>query len=293
MSKLQLFALNKLGYQSLAVPPNIHNIDDLYQGLALGIYSVFRTFEHNKFLKLEEHLKRTERSLALIGLHEKVDWVSFCQCLHQVCTASHFPEMRVRYDVLAEPAYSLGTSSRILIALMPLKVPTPQQYQTGVRVGLAPGLSRQQPLAKTANFTRQRRATWPGKNKVKDYLILDKEGYILEGTSSNFYGIREGTVWTAGTGVLEGITRQIILDLLPKLNISSTLKSIHLDEINTLTEAAISSSSRGFLPVVKIGEQTVGRGTPGGISSQIMAAYHEYVAQNIRTAIDVLPKVIN
>jgi branched-chain amino acid aminotransferase len=196
--------------------------------------------------------------------------------------------MRVRYDVLAEPAYTLGTDSRLLIALMPLKAPTPSMYDRGVSLGLASGLVRKQPLAKTANFAAQRRAILRNKQDVEDYLILDEKGYILEGASSNFYGIRKGVVWTAGEGILQGVTRQIILNLLSKIGIPLCLNPIHLDEVNTLEEAAISSSSRGFLPAIKIDKCQVGTGYPGSISKQIMAAYNEYVAQNTKTALDSL-----
>lgn len=286
MTEFQLFALTESGCQPLPVPAGATSFDDLYEGLALGVYSVLRTFDHNKFLKLDEHLKRTEKSILLIGWEEKLARSRLCEGIHQICTASPLPEMRVRYDILAEPAWNLGTDSRLLVAVMPLKAPSPQMYEKGVAVGLAAGLSRQQPLAKTADFARESRVIFKQERDFEDYLILNEEGYILEGTSSNFYGIREGTVWTAGEGVLEGITRQIILELLGELDIPLYLEPISVQEIDTLEEAAISSSSRGWLPVVRIADSPIGSGLRGPISGRLIAAYHDYIAKNIKTAID-------
>ena len=58
-----------------------------------------------------------------------------------------------------------------------------------------------------------------------EYLILDNGGHILEGTGSNFYGIKDGVVYTAGKGVLDGITRKVILSLLPDLKIPLRLQA--------------------------------------------------------------------
>jgi branched-subunit amino acid aminotransferase/4-amino-4-deoxychorismate lyase len=116
-------------------------------------------------------------------------------------------------------------------------------------------------------------------------LLLSESGHILEGTGSNFYGARDGVVWTAGEGVLEGITRRIILDLLPGLGISLRLEPVHVDEIGRLDEAALSSSSRALFPVVEIAGQQVGDGRPGPVSRRILVAYQQFVAKNIRPAV--------
>jgi len=51
-----------------------------------------------------------------------------------------------------------------------------------------------------------------------------------------------------------------------------------------LDEAALSSSSRAIIPIVQIGEQTIGNGRPGPITAQLLAAYNAYVKQAIQPA---------
>jgi branched-subunit amino acid aminotransferase/4-amino-4-deoxychorismate lyase len=53
-----------------------------------------------------------------------------------------------------------------------------------------------------------------------------------------------------------------------------------------LSEAAISSSTRGLLPVIRIGGQTIGDGRPGPICRRLMAAYEADVAHTIKSAIE-------
>ncbi len=283
MGNFALFAVTPSGSQPLAVPPNAQDFTDLYKGLSLGVYSVWRTFNHNQFLRLDAHLSRTRRSMALLDWAVEWDETAVRRAIHTITTNAPYPEMRVRLDVLAESARQLGTESRILLAVMPF-TPLPQSlYESGVALGIARGLERERPLAKTADFAVKRRAFQSG--RVNDCLILDEDGRILEGTGSNFYAVRDGVVWTAGAGVLEGITRQIILDLLPELGIPLRLEPVHTDDIAHLDEAAISSSSRGWLPVVEIDGQMVGNGRPGPISQQMMAAYRAYVAEAVKTAV--------
>ncbi|MCP4423872.1 MAG: aminotransferase class IV [Chloroflexi bacterium] len=284
MIDFQLFAMLPTGPQPLPTPPDVQAFADLYAGLSLGVYSAWRTFRGNKFLHLAAHLARTRRSMALLGWECELDETAVRRALHTVCSAAPYPEMRVRLDVLAEPARSLGVDSRILLALMSFTPPPISWYEMGVSVGIARGLEREWPLAKTADFAAKRRSLM--NNSVYEHLILDKSGRILEGTGSNFYAVRDGAVWTAGAGILEGITRQIILDLLPQLGIPLRLEPVNAADILALDEAAISSSSRGWLPVTAIDGQRVGDGRPGPISKQIMIAYNEYVGRMAKTAVN-------
>lgn len=281
---VQLFAVEQDGIRPLPIPDHVTGFDQLYDGLALGVYSAMRTFEHNKFLYLEHHIRRTRDSMTLLGWPDTLDETRLRQGLHKACTQYPLPEARVRFDYLAAPPIHLGTNSRLLIGLMPFTPPPPALYRTGVRVDFAPDLSRQNPLAKTADFAQKRRAYKVG-GEIYEYLLLGAQGEILEGTGTNFYGVLDGVFHTAGTGVLAGITRKIILDLAEKLNIPISLEAVHVAQIPQLSEAALSGSSRALLPVVQIGDQVVGNGRPGPICQQILAAYNDFVAHEVKTAI--------
>lgn len=290
MSNLLLYAVNdgdefESSPQPLPVAAGASSFDDLYSGLKLGVYTSFRTFEHNKFLNLAHHFARTVHSMRLLGWTYSWHEGQLRQALHTVCTNAPFDEMRVRIDVLSEPANLLGTDSRLLICLMPFTPPPAELYQSGVKVGFATGLMRANPLVKTADFTQTRKAYTTGPAEVYEWLLM-RDGIVLEGTSSNFYGIRNSTVYTANEGVLEGITRTILLDLMDKHNIPVVLSGVRTDEIDLLDEAAISSSSRGLLPVVCIGKTIIGNGSPGPITQHIRDIYEKFVRQEIRCAVE-------
>lgn len=332
MTQFQLFAVEDAGPRALPVPPDAAQFADLYRGLPLGVYDALRTFDHNKFLYLNRHLARTERSMALLGWTYRLDRARLLRALHGIVSAAEWPEMRVRIDVLSAAGEALRTASRELIAIQPFSPPPPELYEKGVAVDFAEGLHRTNPLAKTADFAAQRpvsaglaqledtryeirdtttdegtettdhgqRTTDGRPENAEDdpaavrglssvvpyeYLLLDDGGRILEGTGTNFWAVRDGVVYTAGEGVLEGVTREIVLALVADMGLELRLEAVGVEDIPALDEAALSGSSRAFLPVVEIAGQPVGDGRPGPISRQILAAYNAFVAENVRTAV--------
>lgn len=281
---MQLYAVTAVGPIPLPTPPGAHSFDDLYDGLALGVYSALRTFDHNKFLRLEAHIERTKRSMVLLGWDYPLDEMALRRALHAVCSAYHRPEARVRFDVLAEPALALGTDARVLLALAPFTPPTPEMIANGVAVGLTRELQRQRPLAKTADFAVARRQL-AGPAGIYENLLVNDQGFILEGSSTNFYGVRQGVVYTAGSGVLPGVTRQIVLDLLLQLGIPLRLEAVHQDEVRLLDEAFLSGSSRAILPVAAVDGKAIGNGRPGSIGRRLLIAYNQLVAETIQSAV--------
>ncbi|HMN30242.1 MAG TPA: aminotransferase class IV, partial [Caldilineaceae bacterium] len=259
MIEPRLYAVTASGPQRLPTPAGASNLLDLYHDVALGVYSVLRTFQHNKFLHLDDHLARTIASMRLLGWQETLDLPALRYTLHQVCSEYPADETRVRIDFLAAPAQHLGSDSRLLVGLIPF-TPLPQSYYTeGVAVGFTPGLARPNPRAKTADFAVVRQRLAPS-DSWYETLLVNEQGQILEGVSSNFYAVRAGTLFTAGAGVLEGITRHILLTLAQQALIPICLKPVSIDDIPHLDEAALSSSTRGLLPIVVIDDHVVGDG---------------------------------
>jgi branched-chain amino acid aminotransferase len=286
MSDKQLFGVTAQGAVPLDVPSHADSFVDMLQGFPLGVYSALRTFEHNKFLDLQGHLARTLHSMALIGWDYKFDEARFRQALHQAVTAYPLADARVRFDILAAPVQRQGVEIQELIALRPFS-PVPRRfYEQGVGVDFAQGFERPLPGAKTADFAQKREPLALGQDQDHyERLIVDGQGHILEGLMTNFWAVLEGTVYTAGQGILEGITRKIILSLIPDLHIPLRLEAIHTTDLIRLEEAAISGSSRALLPVVRINGKVVGNGRPGPVTHCILRAYEEFVAGAIKTAV--------
>ena len=104
MSDNQLYAVTEDGIEEIPIPETITNLTNLYAGLELGVYSALRTYEHNKFLELDAHLDRTERSMHLLHWDYELDRERLKRALHQATSEFPAPDSRVRFDILSWPA---------------------------------------------------------------------------------------------------------------------------------------------------------------------------------------------
>ena len=284
MRSVQLFAVTPEGPLPLPVPAGADHIHDLFDTLPIGFYTALATFDHNKFLLLDDHLDRLENSLILLGWDYQLDRKALRRALHEVVTAYPLPNSRIRLDVLTRPVPRFNTDSRLLIALSPFD-PVPESlYQDGVAAGTTRMLSRSQPLVKKAEFVLQRRDCLEADANIYECLMLDEDGYILEGTTSNFYAIRDGVLWTAGKGVLRGVARRLVLEVAADVGLPLRLEPVHVDSISELDEASLSSASRAIIPIIQIDGQTIGDGRPGPITQRLLQAYQDVVAQVLRPA---------
>ena len=258
----------------LTPTPTIRSFADLSPD---SLYSSFRTFGGDKFLYLEEHFARTRRSAVRLGwppLNEPL----LRRAMDAACIVG-MDDVRVRYDY--------WQNKRLTLALIPFTPPPAAFYRDGVRVMVAAGVHRHNPLDKTAVFAQTRTAYLHAHADENGYeYLLADGGAIVEGFTSNFYGVRDGVLYTAGDGVLEGITRRIILELLPALNIPLVLEAVKLTDLPALDEAAMSSSSRGLLPIMKINDQRIGNGRSGPITRALMQAYNEFVEGIVKPAVE-------
>ena len=285
MSDIQLFVVEREGLRPLPIPPHAKDFYQLYDGLSLGVDSALRTYDQNKFLWLDDHIQRMVRSMALLGWQYELDENGLRRGLHEAASNYSFSEARVRFDVLEKPLHQYGSDSRVLIALQPFAGIPAHLYTAGVKVDFAEALQRTTPRAKTADFSVARHIYSFDPQTAYERLLVDDAGNILECTSANFLGVRDGVVYTAGEGVLEGITLKIIFSLLDELKIPVQYQPVHVDQIPDLDEAGLCSSSRALIPIVKIGEQVVGNGRPGPVCQLILAAYQAYVAREVKTAV--------
>ena len=285
MKHIQLHAITSEGPRMLDLLAESKDIHELFDDLPVGVYTSFRTFKHDQFLHLADHLDRLEESIALLGLDYQPDRARLRLALNEVCRAYPGPDARIRLDVLARAVSWSGHISRELIGLIPY-TPVPEQlYRSGVRVSIARQLTREKPKAKQAQFARRRRQFLASDPDIYECLMLDRAGYILEGTTSNFYAVKNSVLWTAGDGMLEGIARKIVLQMAEEAAIPVRLEAVRVDDIDSLDECALSSSSRAIIPIISVAGQVVGDGRPGPVARRLLADYNAYVAGAIRPAV--------
>ncbi|MCS7070474.1 MAG: aminotransferase class IV [Anaerolinea sp.] len=232
-----------------------------------GVYTITNTFQTTRVLKLSAHLDRMEDSARREGIPLQLDRPRLRAALRSLILESGWENVRFRITVPAE------TPEQIILSLEPFRPLSAEIYEHGVKLVTLDRAVRHHPEAKTTDWMQDRvrfeQALPPG---VFTGLLVDEQGFILEGLSSNFYAILDGELRTAGSGVLPGIAQQIVFDIAPPI-IPVRRDPVHVADIPRLSEAFITSSSRGIVPAVAIDDQTIGDGTPGPITRALRGAY--------------------
>ena len=105
---------------------------------------------------------------------------------------------------------------------------------------------------------------------------------VTEGSSTNFFIVKDGIIWTHPTDnlILKGITRSILLEeCVPKLGLTVVEKAFTPEFALTADEAFVTSTSLEVTPVTSISGKTIGTGIPGKITKDLQAAYKDLVAK--------------
>lgn len=282
MDPIRLYAVEPPGARLLELPPGATGCHDAFRGLPQGVYSGLRTYGGSRFLRLEAHLDRTQQSIDRMGWSFVLDRDAIADALVVICADGRGQDQKIRFDFLPEPAAELDTDSRVLCAVEPLRGVPAAFLAEGVGVGVADGLERSDPIVKKSEFTVRRAPLPLSTQQEYEHLLLDSEGRILEGSSSNTFGVRAGELVTAGDGVLEGITRAIVLELAEALGMSIRFERLPLDRVGELDEMFLSSSARHVVPIVSVAGRTIGTGEPGPATRALMQAYDAYARENAR-----------
>lgn len=240
-----------------------------------GIYTVANTFNTYDTLKLNAHFDRLEDSARRQNIALNLDRQAVRQSLRQMIDEAHFASVRFRVTVPREKP------DELILTIEPFNPPSAEMIATGVRCITAANSARHNAESKTTDWMHNRKALADAMPEgIYDTFLLDSRGYLLEGLGANFYAIFHGKLWTAGEGVLKGISQQIVFEVAPAI-LPIQKDAPHVNQISGFNEAFLTSSSRGIIPVVEIDGITVGSGLPGEFTKKLRDAYQAWMDEHL------------
>lgn len=255
------------------------SVNEIAQQLPAGVYTTLRTYQRNKALRLGAHLFRLEQSAALSGNNLGLDKEHVQKLLRIAINETNYPEeikIRIHIDLNQAPG-------DIFLLLEPLILPAESEQRLG-GVALTRPMHRDNPLVKATGFITTaelvRKELPQGINEV---LMTGENGEILEGLSSNFFVVKNNEVWTAAEGILAGITRDLVLKSIGALGIPLRLAPYPVEQLLSIEEAFITSTSRGVLPLKEIDSCVIGKICPGEITTKIRSDLERRVNEEIET----------
>ena len=228
--------------------------------LPSGAYTTLRTYGGDRVLRLPQHGERLRQSVVAEGPGADLEESQLRRAISAALRACGHPESRLRVT-WAPP--------RLFVSVEPFAPLPPSLYRDGVACATVAG-RRDKPRAKDTGFIATAAAAYdrlpPG---VHEGLLVDDDGAILEGLSSNFFAIAEGVLRSEELRALPGVTRSLVLEV-ARVHLPVTLAALGREALPQVTEAFITSVSRGVLPVVRIDGQVLGDGRPGPWTRAIM-----------------------
>jgi len=234
-----------------------------------GAYTTLRTYDGRRVVRLDQHLRRLEESVALQGRPGSLVPDGARAALAAALDATAHPESRLRLT-FAPP--------RLFVAVEPFSPLPARLYAEGVAC-VTLDARRENPHAKDTRFiatAQEAYGRFPA--GVEEGLLVAEDGAILEGLSSNFFAVLGGRLRTEEGRALYGVTRSLVLEVAQGV-LPLEARPVSRDDLPAVDEAFVTSVSREVLPVVRIDGRPVGDGRVGPRTRAIMDGFGAFVAR--------------
>jgi D-alanine transaminase len=118
---------------------------------------------------------------------------------------------------------------------------------------------------------------------AQEAWMIDENGFVTEGASANAWIVTDNdelVTRSADGGILRGITRTVVMDLIQKEGLKFKEKSFTIEEAKSAKEAFNTSATGLVMPVVAIDGVKVGEGKPGPVAQKIRRLFHDHAERS-------------
>jgi len=253
-----------------------------------GIYETMRAYDGRVFM-LGRHIERLARSAALIRLHIPEPQM-ITEAVHASMEANDLKSSYIRVTV------SRGKGP---IGLDPGLCPRPtfvviaeefreypeSLYTEGVKLVIARTrrnlIEALNPKIKSLNFLNNILAKMEAKERgAYEAIMLNAQGFVAEGTVCNLFFVKDDALCTpaAEIGVLDGITRELVITLAQKKGIPVEEGRYLPEDIRSASEVFFTNTTSEIMPVSQIEDVKY---PVGDMTRKLHALYKEAVRKYI------------
>lgn len=256
-----------------------------------GIYEVVRSYGRSLF-GLEPHTNRLFNSADRLGINIGFSKREMMDEITRIYNAADRDDAYVRIVITrGEGPITLDPNAapkpNIVILVKDIPPMDPKMYQEGIDLRI-PSILRNSkktvdPNVKSGNYLNNIMALAEAKqNGAHDAVMLNKDGHVTEGTTSNIYMVLNGGVVTPPdrADILLGITRMYLKELCQENNIAWEERFFTADEMKAADEVFATGSVKEVIPVRSIDGEKIGDGGPGLVTKNLMALYKGLVKKH-------------
>ncbi len=251
-----------------------------------GVFEGIRAY-HNRVFKMEEHIERFYESAKTLTMELPISEEEMTEVVLETCRRNDLRDAYIRL---------VATRGKGDLGLDPKKCPRPTVFCIAASIQLYPdelytkGLevitvaTRRNlgeacnPRVKSLNYLNniygKIEANLAG---VPEAIMLNQEGYVAEATGDNIFLVKKGKLITPPihAGILEGITRNCVMDLAREKGIPVEEKMFTRHDIFNAEECFLTGTAAELIPVVKVDGRTIADGKPGQMTWKLIDAFRE------------------
>ncbi len=236
------------------------------------------------FFRLDDHIDRFERSLARLNMtlpYSRADTVDIViECVRRSGLRDSLVYLIATRGIPSDRRRDLRTCTNrfIAVAYPFLWYVLPEQMETGAHVVISSIVrippESVDPIIKNFNRLDFSRALFEAYDRGSEHpLLTDFEGNITEGRGFNVFALFGGKLVSPERGVLEGMTRQTVMELCAQTNVKAEFGKIKADDLRKAEEVFLTSTAGGVMPVTKVDDEPIGNGSPGPLTLRLKDLY--------------------
>ncbi len=258
-----------------------------------GIFETMRAYS-GYIMWTEQHLKRLLESAEMINLRVQPSKQDLSEVLTELMGRNELGDALIRLTLtrgVAPPGLNPGSNVRptIVITTRQYQPYSSSQYADGVSLVIV-GIRRNSidalpPNIKSLNFLNNILAKAEATRKgAFDGIMLNQAGNLTEATTSNVFLVKNGKLFTpkCSCGILEGITRNAVIDLAEKQGVLCDQQPCAVEELYTADECFLTNTSMELMPVTRVDDRVIGTGNPGPMTARLHEAFRQAVEQHLQ-----------
>lgn len=252
-----------------------------------GVFEGIRVYG-GKVFELEAHLKRLYESAKVIRLAIHIDIAEMTKAVDDTVKANAVSDGYIRL-LVTRGVGDLGLNpflckrASIIIIAANVKLYPEEMYEKGMKV-VSVSTRRVHPMTvppqvKSLNYLNNVLAKIEAIDAgAGEAIMYNNEGYVAEASGDNVFIVKNGTIYTppVQSGSLDGITRQVVIDLAKKENIPVVEKNMTRFDLYVSDEFFLTGTAAEVIGVVDIDGRVVGDGKPGRITRLLRQRFFEY-----------------
>lgn len=252
-----------------------------------GVFEGIRCYNGRVF-KLDAHLKRLYDSAKSILLNIDLSIEQMKRAVLETCRKNNIYDGYIRL-VVSRGEGDLGLDPRrcskptIVIIADKIKLYPEELYEKGLRVIIA--ATRKNfpeainPKIKSLNYLNNILAKIEAtQHNADEVVMVNVSGFVTECSADNIFIYKNKVLQTPrpSVGILEGITRNIVIELAEKMKIKVEESILDSHDLFVADEVFLTGTAAEIIPVVEIAGRVIGDGSPGPVTKKLRKEFQKY-----------------